>query len=88
MRLIICEFTFHKCLYTGFSTLIKTKNPLLPYLFLQLKVFQPFFVSMDLPYSVIRGEQVAIKVLVFNYLDEEMEVFKNSKVEKKKTSQS
>ena len=29
---------------------------------------------MDLPYSVIRGEQVAIKVIVFNYENEDMEV--------------
>ena len=29
---------------------------------------------MDLPYSVIRGEQVAIKVIVFNYEDKEKEV--------------
>ena len=32
-----------------------------------LKVFQPFFVSLTLPYSVIRGEDVSITVTVFNY---------------------
>ncbi|EDO32956.1 predicted protein, partial [Nematostella vectensis] len=35
---------------------------------------QPFFVSLDLPYSVIRGEEVAIKALVFNYLQQPQEV--------------
>lgn len=29
---------------------------------------------MDLPYSVIRGEQVAIKVIVFNYENTDMKV--------------
>lgn len=32
-----------------------------------LKVFQPFFVSLTLPYSVIRGEEVSIIAAVFNY---------------------
>lgn len=32
-----------------------------------LKVFQPFFVSITLPYSVIRGEEVFIIATVFNY---------------------
>lgn len=35
----------------------------------KLKVFRPFFISMDLPYSVIRGEIVAIQIVVFNYMD-------------------
>ncbi|XP_046483767.1 CD109 antigen isoform X3 [Neodiprion pinetum] len=38
----------------------------------KLKVFQPFFVSLDLPYSVIRGEIVAIPIVVFNYLDKDL----------------
>ena len=33
-----------------------------------LKAFQPFFVQMTLPYSVIRGEEVPITVTVLNYL--------------------
>ncbi|KAK3727995.1 hypothetical protein QZH41_015943 [Actinostola sp. cb2023] len=33
-----------------------------------LKVFQPFFVSFTLPYSVIRGEQVSVVATVFNYM--------------------
>ncbi|XP_046828737.1 CD109 antigen-like isoform X3 [Vespa crabro] len=35
----------------------------------KLKVFRPFFISMDLPYSVIRGEIVAIQIVVFNYMN-------------------
>lgn len=34
-----------------------------------LTTFQPFFLSFSLPYSVIRGENVPIKISVFNYLD-------------------
>jgi CD109 antigen len=36
-----------------------------------LTVFQPFFVTINLPYSVIRGELVEITVTVFNYLQDE-----------------
>lgn len=35
----------------------------------KFNVFQPFFVSTNLPYSIKRGEVVAIPVVVFNYLD-------------------
>jgi len=38
---------------------------------LQLQVFQSFFVSLNLPYSVVRGEEVALQVTVFNYEPEE-----------------
>lgn len=34
-----------------------------------LNVFQPFFVSLNLPYSVKRGEVVAVPVVLFNYLE-------------------
>jgi CD109 antigen len=34
-----------------------------------LTVFQPFFLSIDLPYSVIRGEEFPVKVSVYNYVD-------------------
>jgi CD109 antigen len=34
-----------------------------------LNVFQPFFVSINLPYSVKRGEVVSIPIVVFNYQD-------------------
>lgn len=34
-----------------------------------LEVFQPFFVSLTLPYSVKRNEIVTVPIVVFNYLD-------------------
>ncbi|XP_044019727.1 CD109 antigen-like isoform X2 [Aphidius gifuensis] len=34
----------------------------------KLRVFKPFFISVDLPYSVMRGEIVAIPIVVFNYM--------------------
>ncbi|CAL1547264.1 unnamed protein product [Lymnaea stagnalis] len=37
-----------------------------------LTVFRPFFVNLNLPYSVTRGEQLALQVNVFNYMEEEM----------------
>lgn len=33
----------------------------------QVQVFQSFFVSINLPYSVVRGEELALQVTVFNY---------------------
>jgi CD109 antigen len=36
----------------------------------ELKVFQPFFLSVDLPYSAIRGEEFPVRVAVYNYLDQ------------------
>nr|XP_014289274.1 CD109 antigen-like isoform X3 [Halyomorpha halys] len=47
----------------------------------KVKVFRPFFVSLDLPYSVIRGETVSIPVVVFNYMDKTIQAevtFENS----------
>ncbi|XP_063290826.1 alpha-2-macroglobulin-like [Pelobates fuscus] len=35
-----------------------------------LRVFQPFFVDLTLPYSVVRGESFTLKASVFNYLKE------------------
>lgn len=37
-----------------------------------MKVFRPFFISMDLPYSVIRGEIVGIQIVVFNYMNKDL----------------
>lgn len=37
-----------------------------------LQVFQPFFVSTNLPYSIKRGEVVAIPIVVFNYMDQDV----------------
>ncbi|BFZ24492.1 hypothetical protein BsWGS_27530 [Bradybaena similaris] len=39
-----------------------------------LKVFRPFFVSLNLPYSVTRGEHLALQAIVFNYLQEDLQV--------------
>lgn len=38
----------------------------------KLKVFRPFFVSTDLPYSIKRGEAVSIPIVVFNYQDSDV----------------
>lgn len=32
-----------------------------------LRVFRPFFVKLNLPYSIIRGEVVSVQAIVFNY---------------------
>jgi CD109 antigen len=40
----------------------------------QLKVFQPFFLSIDLPYSAIRREEFPVSVAVYNYLDKPQSV--------------
>ena len=39
----------------------------------QLRVFQPFFTQVDLPYSAIRGEQFPVKVALYNYQDKAQE---------------
>ncbi|KAJ1150857.1 hypothetical protein NDU88_003645 [Pleurodeles waltl] len=40
----------------------------------KLQAFQPFFISLNLPYSVTRGEQFILEVTIFNYLAETTEV--------------
>uniref|UniRef100_A0A0K0DQ80 A2M domain-containing protein n=1 Tax=Angiostrongylus cantonensis TaxID=6313 RepID=A0A0K0DQ80_ANGCA len=40
----------------------------------QLRVFRPFFIRLNLPYSVKRGEKFALQVLVFNYMEKEQDV--------------
>jgi CD109 antigen len=37
-------------------------------MFLQLKVFKPFFISLSLPFNMIRGENLTVNVIVFNYM--------------------
>lgn len=39
-----------------------------------LRVFQPFFVDVSLPYSVIQGETFGLKATVFNYLKDCIQV--------------
>ncbi|KAG5667286.1 hypothetical protein PVAND_015272 [Polypedilum vanderplanki] len=60
--------TITSWIITGFSIdpltgLGLTKQPT------KLNVFQPFFVSTNLPYSIKRGEVVSVPIVVFNYLD-------------------
>lgn len=38
-----------------------------------LRVLQPFFLSVDLPYSAIRGEQFPVEVALYNYQDRSQE---------------
>ena len=40
----------------------------------QTTVIKPFFVSLDLPYSVIRGEEFLLQATVFNYMEEDQDV--------------
>lgn len=40
---------------------------------LDIEAFQPFFISVNLPYAVKRGEIVTIPVTIFNYLSEQLE---------------
>ncbi|XP_037043888.1 alpha-2-macroglobulin-like [Bradysia coprophila] len=39
-----------------------------------LKVFKPFFISMDLPHSIIQNEIVSIPISVFNYMEDDQDV--------------
>ena len=41
----------------------------------EMRVFQPFFVEMELPYSTVRGEEFPVKVSLYNYLDSTQEFF-------------
>ena len=41
----------------------------------ELRVFQPFFLTADLPFSAIRGEEFPVKIALFNYLETPQEVF-------------
>ncbi|VBB29465.1 unnamed protein product, partial [Acanthocheilonema viteae] len=40
----------------------------------KLTVFRPFFIRINLPHSVKRGEKFALQVLIFNYMDSEQDV--------------
>ena len=40
----------------------------------ELRVFQPFFLQADLPYSAIRGEVLPLKIALYNYLDTSQEI--------------
>ena len=40
-----------------------------------LRVFQPFFLTVDLPVSAIRGEELPVKIALFNYRETSQEFF-------------
>ncbi len=40
----------------------------------QLRAFQPFFLTLDLPYAAIRGEEFPVSVAIYNYLDVEQQI--------------
>ncbi len=40
----------------------------------ELKAFQPFFLTADLPYSAIRGEEFPVRIAIYNYLNEPQSV--------------
>ena len=40
----------------------------------QLVVFQDFFVDSDIPYSVTRGEEFPVKIIIYNYLNDSQNV--------------
>ncbi|GAB1294474.1 CD109 antigen [Apodemus speciosus] len=40
----------------------------------ELQAFQPFFISLNLPYSIIRGEEFALEVTIVNYLGDTTKV--------------
>uniref|UniRef100_A0A3Q1G7R8 CD109 molecule n=1 Tax=Acanthochromis polyacanthus TaxID=80966 RepID=A0A3Q1G7R8_9TELE len=40
----------------------------------KLTVFQDFFLSLNLPACIIRGEELVLEVIVFNYLQQQLEV--------------
>jgi CD109 antigen len=39
-----------------------------------LRVFQPFFLKVDLPYSCVRGEEFPVRIALYNYLEEPQEI--------------
>jgi len=41
---------------------------------LPIRVFQPFFVDLNLPVNLTRGDEVAVPAVVYNYLDKPLEV--------------
>lgn len=37
-----------------------------------LQVNQPFFITVNLPYSIKRGEVVSFQIVLFNYMDNDV----------------
>ncbi|MED6246842.1 hypothetical protein ATANTOWER_024633 [Ataeniobius toweri] len=44
----------------------------------ELTVFQDFFLSLNLPASIIRGEELVLEVILFNYLQEALEALREA----------
>jgi type II secretory pathway pseudopilin PulG len=40
----------------------------------EIEVFQPFFVDLNLPHALTRGDEVSVPIVVYNYLDEPQSV--------------
>ncbi|XP_055348356.1 CD109 antigen-like [Paramacrobiotus metropolitanus] len=40
----------------------------------RLKVFQPFFAVLNLPFSIVRYENLTAEILIFNYMSQEQDV--------------
>lgn len=36
------------------------------------KVFKQFFISLNLPYSIKRGETIALSIVIFNYMSQKV----------------
>ncbi|KAK7463204.1 hypothetical protein BaRGS_00038213 [Batillaria attramentaria] len=58
---------------TAFATNLQTGLGVAPSS-VKLTVFRSFFVSLTMPYSVIRGEHVVVQASVFNYLPSDVSV--------------
>jgi len=39
---------------------------------MKMRVFRPFFISLNLPYAVVKGEALGVQVLVHNYMKREV----------------
>lgn len=65
-------FSSQLCVFHPFLLLRIIKSFHIPFSS-QLRVFRPFFVSMHLPAAgVVRGEAVAVEMVVFNYGDQQV----------------
>jgi CD109 antigen len=40
----------------------------------ELRAFQPFFLTLDMPYAAIRGEEFPVSVAIYNYVDAEQQI--------------
>jgi len=40
----------------------------------ELRAFQPFFLTLDMPYAAIRGEEFPVSVAIYNYVDAQQQI--------------